>query len=322
MLARLSTPATPMPAILAIEGVAKTYGNGFEALKPVSLSVERGEIFALLGPNGAGKSTLIHIVCGLVTASAGKVLVDGYDIGADYRRARARIGLVPQEIATDLFETPWATCCYSRRLFGRPHDAALIERVLRELALWDKRQDRIQTLSGGMKRRVMIAKALVHEPLLLFLDEPTAGVDVELRRDMWALVRRLRDDGVTVILTTHYLEEAEELADRVAVMLRGELLLVEEKRALLRRLGKRRLRVYLESALAALPAELDDGRLRLEQGGSVLVFDCAANAASADVREVLRRLDALGIGWRDLDTRESSLEDIFVELIREQQEAA
>jgi ABC-2 type transport system ATP-binding protein len=322
MLAGLPTAHTTMSAILSIEGLAKTYGNGFEALKPVNLSIERGEIFALLGPNGAGKSTLINIVCGLVTASAGRVRVDGHDIVADYRRARTRIGLVPQEIATDLFETPWDTCCFSRRLFGRPYDAALIERVLRDLSLWDKRKERIRTLSGGMKRRVMIAKALAHEPLLLFLDEPTAGVDVELRRDMWALVRRLRDDGVTVILTTHYLEEAEEMADRIGVIQRGELMLVEEKRALMQRLGKRRLHVHLESPLEALPAELDDGRLKLEQGGSVLAFDFDASEASAGVRGVLRRLDALGIGWRDLDTRESSLEDIFVELIREQREVA
>src|SRR5688500_8925079 len=256
-----------MSPIISIRGLDKTYASGFQALKSVSLQIRKGEIFALLGPNGAGKTTLINIVCGIVTPTSGSVRVDGRDIVRDYRATRARIGLVPQELHTDMFETPWGTLRFSRGLFGRAPDPAHLEKVLRQLALWDKRNDHIRTLSGGMKRRVLIAKALAHEPEILFLDEPTAGVDVELRRDMWALVRGLRDSGATVILTTHYIDEAEELADRIGVVNRGELIVVEEKRALMKKLGKKQLTLHLVQPMASVPAELDTFKLKIRNHG-------------------------------------------------------
>src|SRR5687767_4371398 len=301
--------------IISIAGLAKTYATGVQALKPVTLEINRGEIFALLGPNGAGKTTLISIVCGIVTPSAGAVTVDGHDIVGAYRETRSRIGLVPQELTTDTFETPWATASFSRGLFGLPPDPARVEKVLRDLSLWDKRDEKIMNLSGGMKRRVMIAKALAHEPRILFLDEPTAGVDVELRRDMWGLVRRLRDHGVTIILTTHYIDEAEEMADRIGVMNHGELIVVEEKKALMKKLGKRQLTLTLQEPLAAIPAELTDWKLALDAGGHELQFTFDAALEQTGVAPLLRRLDQLGICFRDLNTRESSLEEIFVSLV-------
>ncbi len=307
-----------MSVILQIDNLSKTYASGLQALKPTQLSIERGEIFALLGPNGAGKTTLISMVCGLLRASTGTVTVDGHDIQRDYRAARSLIGLVPQELATEMFETPMAAAAFSRGLFGRPPDPALIERVLRGLSLWDKRKDGIQTLSGGMKRRVMIAKALAHEPRLLFLDEPTAGVDVELRRDMWALVRALRDDGVTIILTTHYIEEAEEMADRIGVIDKGELILVEEKARLMRKLGSKKLTLQLQDPLTTIPVELDNWQLSLKDGGHVLEYRFDIHAEQNGIPSLLRRLHELGIGFRDLNTEQSSLEDIFVSLTSKQ----
>jgi ABC-2 type transport system ATP-binding protein len=305
-----------MSAIVSISKLTKTYASGFAALKSVDLEIRKGEIFALLGPNGAGKTTLINIVCGIVTPTSGVVLADGHDIQRDYRAARAKIGLVPQELTTDAFETVWATVTFSRGLFGRAPNPAHIERVLRDLSLWDKRQDRIMSLSGGMKRRVMIAKALSHEPEILFLDEPTAGVDVELRRDMWALVRGLRDHGVTIILTTHYIDEAEEMADRIGVITKGELILAEEKATLMRKLGKRQLTLNLQEPMTALPAGLESWALELKSGGTVLeyTFD-AHDGRSSDIPSLLRRLSDLGLGFKDLNTRQSSLEDIFVTLV-------
>ncbi|MBK9657092.1 MAG: ABC transporter ATP-binding protein [Rhodanobacteraceae bacterium] len=311
-----------MTAILQISNLSKTYASGLQALKPVNLDIQRGEIFALLGPNGAGKTTLISVICGLVRATTGSVLVDGHDIQRDYRSARSLIGLVPQELATEMFETPLATAAFSRGLFGRPPDPALIERVLRGLTLWDKRKDRIQTLSGGMKRRVMIAKALAHEPRVLFLDEPTAGVDVELRRDMWALVRELRDAGVTIILTTHYIEEAEEMADRIGVINKGELILVEEKSRLMAKLGSKTLTLQLQDPLALLPPELAQWQLTLKDSGHVLEYRFDTNAEENGIPGLLRRLHELGIGFRDLNTEQSSLEDIFVSLTGKRAEAA
>ena len=305
------------PPILSVSGLSKTYASGHHALKAIDLDIRRGEIFALLGPNGAGKTTLISIVCGLVTASAGRIAVDGHDIAREYRAARAKVGLVPQELHTDMFETPWSTASFSRGLFGLPPDPARIEKVLRDLALWDKRAARIMTLSGGMKRRVMIAKALAHEPQLLFLDEPTAGVDVELRREMWALVRRLRDEGATIILTTHYIEEAEEMADRIGVIRKGELVVVEEKARLMKTLGKKQLTVQLASPLASVPPELERWKLRLQGAGAELEYSFDAHAEGSGIPELLDQLRALGIGYRDLNTRQSSLEDIFVDLVRE-----
>jgi ABC-2 type transport system ATP-binding protein len=307
--------------VLAISNVSKTYASGQEALRRVDLEIQRGEIFALLGPNGAGKTTLIHIVCGIVVASGGTVTVDGHDIVRDYRAARAKIGLVPQELYTDTFETPWATTTFSRGLFGRPPNPGFVEQVLRDLSLWERRRDKIRTLSGGMKRRVLIAKALAHEPEILFLDEPTAGVDVELRRDMWALVRRLRDRGVTIILTTHYIDEAEEMADRVGVIHEGELVLVEEKTALMKKLGTRQLTLHLSQPLAKIPDALHDLGLALAGEGTELVLEFDANEEHSAIPTLLRRLSELGIGWRDLDTRRSSLEDIFVRLVRDQKRA-
>jgi ABC-2 type transport system ATP-binding protein len=306
-----------MPAILTVSGLTKTYASGLQALKGIDLAIERGEILALLGPNGAGKTTLIGVVCGIVTPTTGTVTVDGHDHVRDYREARARIGLVPQELHTDMFETPWRTTTFSRGLFGLPADDAHIERVLRDLSLWEKRNDRIMTLSGGMKRRVMIAKALAHEPAILFLDEPTAGVDVELRRDMWSLVRKMRDRGVTIILTTHYIEEAEEMADRIGVVHKGELLLVEEKQALMKKLGKKRLTVHLQEPLASLPAELAGMGMELADAGSTLAYTFDAAREGEGIPALLARIAALGITYSDLNTQQSSLEDIFVSLVRE-----
>jgi ABC-2 type transport system ATP-binding protein len=306
-----------MPPIISVSHLTKTYASGFRALNDISLDIRHGEIFALLGPNGAGKTTLISIVCGIVTATQGTVLADGLDIVRDYRAARSRIGLVPQELTTDAFETVWATVSFSRGLFGRPPDPRHIEKVLRDLSLWDKRGDRIMTLSGGMKRRVMIAKALSHEPDILFLDEPTAGVDVELRRDMWALVRGLRDRGVTIILTTHYIDEAEEMADRIGVINKGELIVVEEKSTLMTKLGKKQLTVHLRAPMAAVPAGLGDWPLTLKAGGAELEYAFDANQEHTGVPELLRRISELGIEFSDLNTRQSSLEDIFVSLVHE-----
>jgi ABC-2 type transport system ATP-binding protein len=311
----MSTEA--MPPVVSIRNVSKLYAGGHQALKDVSLDIRRGEIFALLGPNGAGKTTLISIICGIVTASSGSVEVDGHDIVGNYRQARTRIGLVPQELHTDAFEPVWSTVAFSRGLFGRPSNPDYIEKVLRDLSLWDKRKAKIKELSGGMKRRVMIAKALAHEPDILFLDEPTAGVDVELRRDMWNLVRRLRDSGVTIILTTHYIEEAEEMADRVGVISRGELILVEEKSALMHKLGKKQLTLSLAEPLAAVPSELAEWDLALEADGNVLRFTFDANADRTGVPSLLRRMSDIGIGFKDLETQQSSLEDIFVGLVSE-----
>jgi ABC-2 type transport system ATP-binding protein len=303
-------------SIISVKGLTKTYASGHQALKSVDLEIRRGEIFALLGPNGAGKTTLISIVCGLVNPTSGVVLADGHDIIRDYRAARSAIGLVPQELHTDAFETVWATVTFSRGLFGKPANPGHIEKVLRDLSLWDKKDAKVMTLSGGMKRRVMIAKALSHEPKILFLDEPTAGVDVELRRDMWAMVRRLRETGVTIILTTHYIEEAEEMADRVGVISRGELLLVEEKTALMRKLGKKQLSLHLQSPLAAVPPQLSDWPLELSHDGETLTYTFDAQAEQTGIAALMRRLSEAGIDFKDLQTQESSLEDIFVSLVR------
>ncbi len=305
-----------MSPIINIQGLSKTYAGGFQALKGVDLTIDKGEIFALLGPNGAGKTTLIGIVCGLVRPTSGTVTADGHDIQKDYRAARAKIGLVPQEISTDAFETVWDTVTFSRGLFGKPRKDAHLEKVLRDLSLWDKRFEKINALSGGMKRRVMIAKALSHEPTILFLDEPTAGVDVELRRDMWRMVRGLRDQGVTIILTTHYIEEAEEMADRIGVISNGELILVEEKAALMRKLGKKQLALHLQSPLSAVPEGLDAYQLELAEGGSELVYTFDAQADQTGIAELMKRLAERGVDFKDLQTRESSLEDIFVSLVR------
>jgi ABC-2 type transport system ATP-binding protein len=304
-----------MSPILSVNGLTKTYASGLTALSNVNLDILKGEIFALLGPNGAGKTTLISIICGIVTPTSGQVTVDGADIIADYRAARSKIGLVPQELTTDAFETVWATVSFSRGLFGKPRNPAHIEKALKSLSLWDKRDAKIMTLSGGMKRRVMIAKALSHEPEILFLDEPTAGVDVELRRDMWALVRQLREGGVTVILTTHYIEEAEEMADRVGVIRKGELILVEEKAALMAKLGKKQMTLHLQEPLSALPAELAEWKLELNGQGTELVYTFDVNAERTGVPSLMRRLADLGIGFKDLNTSQSSLEDIFVSLV-------
>ncbi|MSQ85893.1 MAG: ABC transporter ATP-binding protein [Alphaproteobacteria bacterium] len=304
-----------MQPIISISNLSKTYATGFKALNNVSLEISRGEIFALLGPNGAGKTTLIGIVCGLVTPSSGTVLADGHDVVRHYRNARYKIGLVPQELTTDAFETVWATVKLSRGLFGRAPDAAYLEKVLRDLSLWDKRHDKIMTLSGGMKRRVMIAKALSHEPEILFLDEPTAGVDVELRRDMWKMVRALRDRGVTIILTTHYIEEAEDMADRVGVISRGELILVEDKAELMAKLGKKQLTLQLAQPLAAIPDELADWKLTLKSGGYELEYVFDAKSERAGVSSLLKRMTDIGLAFTDLHTQKSSLEDIFVSLV-------
>ena len=306
-----------MPSVISINNLTKTYATGLQALKNVQLEIRKGEIFALLGPNGAGKTTLINIVCGIVTPTSGIVLVDGHDIVRDYRTARSKIGLVPQELTTDTFETVWATVTFSRGLFGRPRNCALVEKVLRDLTLWEKRNDKIMTLSGGMKRRVLIAKALAHEPEILFLDEPTAGVDVELRRDMWALVRGLRENGVSIILTTHYIDEAEEMADRIGVIHKGELIVVEDKLELMKKLGKKQLTLNLLEPLAAIPLELSDWRLTLKAAGCELEYTFDGQAERAGIPALLRRLNDLGIGFKDLNTHQSSLEDIFVGLVSE-----
>jgi len=305
-----------MPPIISIANLSKVYATGHAALKSISLDIHKGEIFALLGPNGAGKTTLISIVCGIVTASTGSIQVDGHCIRQDYKAARRKIGLVPQELTTDAFETVWATTGFSRGLFGLPPDPAHIERVLRDLSLWDKKDSRIMTLSGGMKRRVLIAKALAHEPRILFLDEPTAGVDVALRQDMWRLVRKLRDGGVTIILTTHYIDEAEEMADRVGVIRNGEIILVEDKAELMRKLGKKQLTLHLDAPLGALPPALSGHDLELTQNGRDLVYTYSTKGDAA-LTGLLGDLAGAGIGFRDLDTKQSSLEDIFVDLVKE-----
>jgi ABC-2 type transport system ATP-binding protein len=306
-----------MQPVLSIANLTKTYASGLQALKPINLEIRKGEIFALLGPNGAGKTTLINIVCGIVTPSSGAVLADGHDIQREYRAARSKIGLVPQELATDTFETVWATVNFSRGLFGRAPNPAFVEKVLRDLSLWEKRKDRIMTLSGGMKRRVMIAKALSHEPEILFLDEPTAGVDVELRRDMWDLVLGLRESGVTIILTTHYIEEAEEMADRIGVISKGELIVVEEKTTLMKKLGKKLLTLHLQAPLKAIPEELGEWQLKLINGGCDIEYTFDSNAERKGIASLLNRMNELGIGFKDLNTRESSLEEIFVSLVSE-----
>ena len=304
-----------MQPIISITNLSKTYATGFQALKKINLDIKRGEIFALLGPNGAGKTTLIGIVCGILVPSTGKVTVGGHDILADYRATRSLIGLVPQELHTDAFETVWNTVSFSRGLFNKPRNAAHIEKVLRALSLWDKKDSRIVTLSGGMKRRVLIAKALAHEPQVLFLDEPTAGVDVELRKDMWQVVRDLRASGVTIILTTHYIEEAEEMADRVGVINKGEIILVEDKAELMRKLGKKQLILHLQKKLDAMPTELAAHTLTLSDGGHELVYTYDTQVERTGITALLAELNRAGIRFRDLETRQSSLEDIFVGLV-------
>ena len=305
-----------MSAIISVQGLSKVYDSGFQALKKIDLDIRRGEIFALLGPNGAGKTTLISIICGIVNPSDGQVLADGHDIRRDFRAARSLIGLVPQELSTDAFESVWATVTFSRGLFGKKPDPVYIEKLLRDLSLWEKKDDRIMALSGGMKRRVMIAKALSHEPRILFLDEPTAGVDVELRRDMWELVRGLRDNGVTIILTTHYIEEAEEMADRIGVINRGEIILVEEKNRLMEKLGKKELRLQLQHPLERLPEDLTGYALALSEDGYELVYSYDSHEEETGIAELLRQLSRHGIDFKDLRSRQSSLEDIFVSLVR------
>jgi ABC-2 type transport system ATP-binding protein len=302
--------------IITIKGLSKTYAGGFQALKSVDLTINKGEIFALLGPNGAGKTTLIGVTCGIVNPTEGTVLADGHDVVKDYRAARTKIGLVPQELSTDAFETVWATVNFSRGLFGKPRNTAYIEKVLRDLSLWDKKDAKIMALSGGMKRRVMIAKALSHEPQILFLDEPTAGVDVELRRDMWEMVRGLRESGVTIILTTHYIEEAEEMADRIGVISKGELILVEEKAELMRKLGKKQLTLHLQEPLTAVPEGLAAYDLALASDGADLVYTFDAQAEDTGIATLLRELSKRGVDFKDLRTEQSSLEDIFVNLVR------
>ena len=305
-----------MQPILAVQDVSKTYASGFTALQSISLEIRKGEILALLGPNGAGKTTLISIICGIVTASSGKVTVDGHDIVRDYRVSRSLIGLVPQELTTDAFETVWDTVSFSRGLFGRAPDPAHIERTLKALSLWDKKDNRIRTLSGGMKRRVMIAKALSHEPQILFLDEPTAGVDVELRRDMWQLVRELRATGVTIILTTHYIEEAEEMADRIGVIAKGRLLLVEDKTELMHKLGKKQVTLMLQERIPQLPADLHDYELTLSPDGTELTYTYDTRSEARGIVDFMKHVNDAGIAFKDLRTKQSSLEEIFVSLVR------
>jgi ABC-2 type transport system ATP-binding protein len=302
--------------IISVTGLTKTYASGHHALKGIDLAIQPGEIFALLGPNGAGKTTLISIICGIAKATSGTVIADGHDIAVDYRAARSKIGLVPQELNTDAFETVWATVSFSRGLFGKAPNKAHVEQVLRDLSLWDKKDSKILELSGGMKRRVMIAKALSHEPRILFLDEPTAGVDVELRRDMWEMVRKLRESGVTIILTTHYIEEAEEMADRIGVINKGEIILVEDKAALMEKLGKRQLSVHLQSPLSAVPAALSHYQLELSADGTELIYSFDAQHDGTGIAGLMRQLAGAGIDFKDLQTRQSSLEDIFVNLVR------
>jgi ABC-2 type transport system ATP-binding protein len=308
--------------ILSIKGLRKEYGTGVQALKSVDLDIKRGEIFALLGPNGAGKTTLINIVCGIVTATSGEVLVDGKNWRDDYRHARSRIGLVPQELTTEAFEPVSNTVTFSRGLYGKPRNDAFTEDLLKRLSLWDKRKTIMMHLSGGMKRRVMIAKALSHQPGILFLDEPTAGVDVELRRDMWELVRKLRADGTTIILTTHYIEEAEEMADRVGVISRGELIAVDEKKSLMAKMGRKTLDIVLADPLAALPPELSEWNVEINDDGHMLRYEFDSHAERTGIASLMRRLGDLGIAYKDLSTHQSSLEDIFVELVHQPRSAA
>jgi ABC-2 type transport system ATP-binding protein len=319
MQKRLPEPLPETEPIISVSGVSKTYASGFQALKRIDLDIRRGEIFALLGPNGAGKTTLINIVCGIVNASTGRVTVDGHDIVGDYRAARSEIGLVPQELTVDAFTSVWGTASFSRGLFGKPRNDAHIAGVLKSLSLWDKKDTPIVRLSGGMKRRVMIAKALAHDPQILFLDEPTAGVDVELRRDMWELVRSLREAGATIILTTHYIEEAEDMADRVGVIDKGELILVEDKAVLMHKLGRKQLTLHLEGRLDAVPSALAAHRLALASGGSELVYTYDTEGEHAGITGLLDDLAAAGIRFRDLNTTQRTLEDIFVDLVRHRQ---
>ncbi len=307
-----------MRPVIAVNNLNKTYGSDFKALDSVNLEIQQGEIFALLGPNGAGKTTLISIICGIVNPSSGQVLADGHDIITDFRVTRSLIGLVPQEISTDAFETVWATVNFSRGLYGKPRDHAYVEKVLRDLSLWDKKDSKIMMLSGGMKRRVMIAKALAHEPKILFLDEPTAGVDVELRRDMWEMVHGLRDNGVTIILTTHYIEEAQEMADRIGVINKGQLILVEEKNALMEKLGKKELTLQLNEPMTDIPEQLGEYPLTLSEDGYQLVYTFDSQSDRTGIAALLRRMSEYGIEYQDLNTSQSSLEDIFVNLVREQ----
>jgi ABC-2 type transport system ATP-binding protein len=306
-----------MNAIISIANLSKTYASGFHALKHINLDIRQGEIFALLGPNGAGKTTLISIICGIVNASTGTVTVDGKDIVRDYRAVRSMIGLVPQELSTDMFETPWATVNFSRGLFGKPRDHAFVEKVLKDLSLWEKKDSRIMTLSGGMKRRLLIAKALAHDPRILFLDEPTAGVDVELRREMWDVVRAMRERGVTIILTTHYIEEAEEMADRVGVIAKGEIILVEEKTELMRKLGKKQLSLQLQIPLTDVPPALAAYDLHVANDGHELTYTYDTQAERTGITALLNDMRAAGIAFKDLSTTQSSLEDIFVDLVRQ-----
>jgi ABC-2 type transport system ATP-binding protein len=317
--ARLSADSS-IP-IISVRGVNKTYAGGFQALKNINLEIKRGEIFALLGPNGAGKTTLISIICGIVNASAGSIIADGHDIARDYRAARAAIGLVPQELHTDAFESVWATVTFSRGLFGKPPNPPYLEKVLRDLSLWDKRNEKIMALSGGMKRRVLIAKALSHEPTILFLDEPSAGVDVELRHDMWRMVRELREQGTTIILTTHYIEEAEQMADRIGVISKGELILVEDKEVLMRKLGKKQLTLTLRKPMLIIPTELSAWSLTLSEDGHALVYSFDTQKDETGIAELLRALGEHGIEFKDLRSSESSLEDIFVSLVHRPMEA-
>jgi len=311
----LQTTTSIAEPIVRVSGLTKVYAGGHRALKGADLEIRRGEILALLGPNGAGKTTLISIICGIVNPTSGTVTVDGHDIIRDYRETRSAIGLVPQELTTDAFESVWSTVTLSRGLFGKPRNPAHIEKVLRDLSLWDKKDEKIKELSGGMKRRVMIAKALSHEPTVLFLDEPSAGVDVELRRDMWEMVRRLRESGVTIILTTHYIEEAEEMADRIAVISKGEIILVEEKAALMSKLGKKELTLNLSEPMASIPPELSEWQLDLRADGNELHYVFDGNAERTGIPSLLKRMTDLGIGFKDLKTHQSSLEDIFVSLV-------
>lgn len=303
--------------IISVSRLNKTYASGFTALRDINLDIRKGEIFALLGPNGAGKTTLISAICGIVNPSSGTILADGHDIIRDYRPAREKIGLVPQEISTDMFETVWDTVTFSRGLFGKSKNPAYIEKVLKDLSLWDKRKNKIRTLSGGMKRRVMIAKALSHEPKILFLDEPTAGVDVELRRDMWQMVSGLRDSGVTIILTTHYIEEAEEMADRIGVINKGEIILIENKTTLMQKLGKKQLTLNLRQSLESLPQTIAEFQLELNAEGTQLVYTFDAQDEQSGIPNLLRALEKSGIEFKDLQTSQSSLEDIFVDLVKE-----
>lgn len=305
-----------MQPIISIKNVSKTYASGFSALQDINLDIRRGEIFALLGPNGAGKTTLISIICGIVNASSGTITADGHDIISDYRAAREKIGLVPQELTTDAFESVWATVNFSRGLFGKPKDHAYLEKILRDLSLWDKKDSKLMTLSGGMKRRVMIAKALSHEPSILFLDEPTAGVDVELRRDMWALVHALREKGVTIILTTHYIEEAEEMADRVGVIHDGRIIVVEEKTEMMAKLGKKQLTLHLQQPLTSIPEQLSTFNLELADEGNQLIYTFDIQSQDTGITQLMHSLQKLGVDYKDLHSSQSSLEDIFVSLVR------